>query len=74
MLNERNLVKVGMWKCSGTISRNVCDCELLGESKGEQERCGLCRKGLMKWMNAGSVKMSTIKKDVMYMKMTELAN
>lgn len=38
VLKKRNLVKMGMWKCSGTISRNVCDCELLGESKGEQEK------------------------------------
>jgi hypothetical protein len=35
----------------------------LGESKGERESHGLCRKGLMKWMNTGSVKMSTGKKE-----------
>jgi len=24
IFQKRNLVKVGMWKCSGTLSRNVC--------------------------------------------------
>lgn len=32
ILQKRNLVKVGIWKCSGTISRNVCVCESQKES------------------------------------------
>ena len=41
------------------IKKRVLDTvsDLLGESKVEQESCGLCRKGLMKWMNTGSLKM-----------------
>ena len=51
ILQKRNVVKVGYVEVQwNNIKKYVLDTvsDLLGDSKGEQESHGVCRKGLMK--------------------------
>lgn len=58
-------MKVGICKCRGKIKKSVLDtiATWLGKSRRQQEIHGIHRKWSVKWINEGSGRMSTMKKE-----------